>query len=204
MTGDKLQVAGNKRQVTGPAVFLVTCHLTLATFCWAEPRPLAPEDFLCKGAAGRAVAYKGKEYQDCVGGHGPQGGVRQDLLTLLNRFQARTGQTLTVSSGYRCRAHNRYSWAFVMNKGEEPDVLSRRSLHQAGAAADVYVEGVSDQKQYGKWAEELRRLAGGLGLKVWTRVYGAQEGRDPDNQHAFPYMHVHLLGVKREALPPDR
>ncbi len=168
----------------------------------SELRPIAEEDFRCKGAAGRSVSHEGKEYRDCAGGHGPQGGVRGDLLTLLNRFQSRAGQALAVSSGYRCQAHNLYSWAFVRSRGEKEDALSRQSLHRAGAAADFYVDGVSDQKQYGEWAEELRRLAGDRGLKVWTRVYGAPEGRDPDNLHAFPYIHVHLLGVKREALPP--
>ncbi len=170
----------------------------------AEPRSLTQADFRCKGAAGRSVSHEGKEYGDCAGGHGPLGGVRRDLLTLLNRFQSQTGRALTVSSGYRCQAHNRYSWAFVRSRGEREDAVSRQSLHRAGAAADFYVDGVSNQEQYGKWAEELVRLAGDLGLKAWTRVYGAQEGRDPDNLHAFPYIHLHLLGVKREALPPGK
>ncbi|MBI4395746.1 MAG: DUF882 domain-containing protein [Elusimicrobia bacterium] len=165
-------------------------------------------DFLCHGQAGRTVKHEGAVYEDCAGGHGPEGGIEPALLSLLNRFQEEAGKQLVVTSGYRCEPHNLYSWAAVVRKtGNEKDV-SRQSYHRAGAAADFYVEGVRELKAYREYQAKLASLSKTLhGRKlpvpaVWTRLYAPDEVRDPDNRHAYPYIHVHLLGKPRRSLPP--
>jgi hypothetical protein len=127
--------------------------------------------------------------------------VREELLALLNLFQDETGRRAAVTSGYRCEAHNLFSWASLAAEGDAEGV-TRESLHRAGAAADFYVEGLRDERLYEEFARRLKSLASRPG--VWAKAYAAGEVRDPDNRHDYPYVHVHLLGVKREALPPEK
>ncbi len=184
-----------------PWVMTLSAFLLSATAVFPM-EPIAEKDFVCRGDGAGRMVWEGKEYRDCPGGHLPAGGVRPELLALLNALQARVGAALVLTSGYRCEAHNRYSWACLARDGDAAGV-SRRSLHRSGAAADFYVEGVRDISKYRTFAEELRRTAAASpGKTVWTRVYGAEEVRDPDNRHDYPYIHVHLLGVPRRPLEP--
>src|SRR5262245_31463362 len=109
-------MANGKNVGTAFSLFFLLLDLRPSPFALAqgmELRPISEADFQCRGRAGRIVSYEGKEYADCAGGHGPAGGVREDLLRLLNGLQSRVGRRVVVTSGYRCEAHNLYSWAFV-------------------------------------------------------------------------------------------
>jgi uncharacterized protein YcbK (DUF882 family) len=126
--------------------------------------------------------------------------VRPELIGLLNALQEDAGVRIEVTSGYRCEPHNAYSWAFTAAETGDERGVTRDSLHRAGAAADFRAPGVRDLKAYRGFEKKLRSLAGRG--KVWTKSYGAEEVRDPDNRHDHPYVHVHLLGVPRKAAPP--
>lgn len=126
--------------------------------------------------------------------------MRPDLIALLRGLQNGVGFPMEITSGYRCEAHNAYSWAVVASETGDEEGVSRESLHRAGAAADFRVPGVRDPAAYRGFEEKLHALAGSG--KIFTKTYGAREVRDPDNRHDHPYIHVHLLGVKREAKPP--
>src|SRR5262245_27371032 len=86
----------------------------------AAPEPITAKDFTCQGQAGRSATYEGRIYEDCSGGHLPSGGIDARLLDLLNRLQADLGRKVVVASGYRCQAHNLYSWgALAAETGDE-------------------------------------------------------------------------------------
>lgn len=163
---------------------------------------ITPDDFLCRGRAFRSVVYQGKTYRDCSGNHGPSGGIRLELLDLLNETQKGLGKHLVVSSGYRCQRHNLYSWAFWAKESKDGTGVSVNSYHRAAAAADVYVDGEKNMDFYRKLEALLQENARQRGVSLWTRAYSETEVRDPDNRHDHPYIHVHLRGGSRRSIPP--
>jgi hypothetical protein len=170
----------------------------------AATPPVTRHDFICRGRSSDSVDFEGRHYADCSGGHLPRGGVRPALLHLLNELQTVSGRRVVVTSGYRCEKHNRYSWAFTARETGDRMGVSRDSLHRAGAAADFYLEGERRPGKYQYFARKLYHLAAADGEGVWARVYAADKVRDPDNRHDYPYIHVHLLGIEREAAPPEK
>ena len=57
----------------------------------------------------------------------PVEGMSQDLINVLDKVRERLGESLVISSGYRCPTHNR-------NIGG-----ASQSYHMKGKAADVYI-----------------------------------------------------------------
>ena len=191
------------------AVFLAAFAVLLAAFgvcgravagpgCPA-PLPAAAYATRCTGGAVTLLKDgKSKTYRDCGREARPLGPMDPRIAALVEKLRCAVGDVVVISSGYRSRRHNRYLWAYLAARGLRPNPVSRTSRHMAGKAVDFYVRGYS----YGKlkalekwllsWAGRLAAPLRGSRKAIWTKVYRKDEGRDPDNLHPHPYMHVQL------------
>ncbi|MFN0065246.1 MAG: hypothetical protein ACKVOH_03300 [Chlamydiales bacterium] len=171
---------------------------------------ITKEFFRCKGNPLNPVAEKkrpGKEsffYRDCSGNHGlplrkGKEFVYPCLLDLLNYIQERCEKQVVITTGHRCPVHNIYADSSSFNWG---------SKHMLGAEVDFYVEGMereSDkiitliQEFYGE--EPFKRYTQGnlnvstepwYNKEVFVKLYLAEEGRDADNQHPYPYIGIQV------------
>ena len=101
---------------------------------------------------------------------------------------------MIITCGHRCPIHNLYA---------DPSKKARTSKHQVGAEVDFYVEGMEHAPQtvaeilmdYYKQKETDHRYTkfqptskGWSNHEVAIRLYHAEEERDLDNQHPYPYL----------------
>lgn len=125
------------------------------------------------------------------------------LLNLLNAIQDQTGKRVVITTGHRCPQHNQYA---------DPSPYHYGSKHMMGAEVDFYVEGLETspleiialvQKQYEndpKYREFERFDAAKLDVstpawhngEIFMKLYLADEGRDFDNQHPYPYISIQI------------
>ncbi|MCP5492583.1 MAG: hypothetical protein H7A40_06040 [Chlamydiales bacterium] len=172
---------------------------------FAGLHPLITKDyFRCKGSSRReVVVHDNRPLFDCSGAHSLpiQDGkefIWPQLVDLLNYLQEKTNKRVVITCGHRCPTHNTYA---------DPDRYNQNSKHQIGAEVDFYIEGMENQPD--KVIELIlayfpdpfsRYEKGGLNVRtppwynkeVFVKLYEEDEGRDLDNQHAFPYISVQM------------
>ncbi len=193
---------------------------TRAAYPWEDKhvggfQRISKEFFRCKGNPLNPVVVQERGereplyYRDCKGRrHGLP--VKNDeefvypcLINLLNYVQEQTKKRVVITTGHRCPMHNAYSDYTPYNWG---------SKHMIGAEVDFYVEGMEDQPEevikilmaYYKDDEEYAAFTRfdneGLNIatspwynkEVFIKLYKANEGRDFDNQHPYPYIGVQV------------
>lgn len=142
-------------------------------------------------------------HRDCAKGAHPSRAMAEQILALIEKLRCTLGERVVVTSGYRSWRHNLYSWAYLAERQgtaptSSPNAVSRKSKHMQGKAVDFYVRGLSFQEhrallpQLRDWAGRLELPLRGSREAIWAKAYRPAEGRDPDNLHAFPYIHVEL------------
>lgn len=127
------------------------------------------------------------------------------MIDLLNYIQQKTGRRVIVTCGHRCPAHNAYADISKEN---------RSSKHQIGAEVDFYVQGMEDRpleivglamqffQETAPYAQDLNgyvfkpyergdsqtRIKPWINKELYIKVFSADEGRDADNRHPYPYI----------------
>lgn len=148
----------------------------------------------CDGLQSHGLPYRdGKEF------------IYPILIDLLNHLQEKTGRRVVITSGYRCPKHNQYA---------DDSQAATTSKHQIGAEVDFYVEDYEQapleivrwiMEYYSNDADpefssfrECRRNPlrlqhpGWYNREVAISVKQADEGRDFDNRHPYPYITLEL------------
>lgn len=130
------------------------------------------------------------------------------LIDLLNYIQAQANKPVIITSGHRCPMHNRYN---------DPSPASQYSKHMIGAEVNFYVKGLERQPEriidwlqaYFKQNQTYAGLHEYLEFKRWDKksdvstppwynkevfikLYKPNEGRNFDNQHAYPYIAIQV------------
>lgn len=177
---------------------------------------ITKECFRCKGNILNPVKIIPKEkeplrYYDCDGAQRHSLPVRNSkefiypvLLELLNDIQEKTGKRVIITCGHCCADH--YTYIFPTG--------NQLSKHTIGAEVDFYVEGMERSPEqlvplimdyyrkhplYGSqkdYTEFKRYEKGDLSLatmpwynkEIFIKIQTKEEGRDGDNQHAYPYL----------------
>jgi hypothetical protein len=181
-----------------PLALLLAAPLTLpASGPCPEPLPESAYATRCTGGVvtlkekGRTVAYR-----DCPAEERPRHPMAEELLRLIERVRCEVGDRVIVTSGYRSPRHNLYGWAYVAAREGPSNAVSRTSRHTKGRAVDFYVRGFTAEElrnlraKLHRWAGRLAEPLRGSRERIWSRVYRRGEGRDPDNLHPHPYIHV--------------
>lgn len=120
------------------------------------------------------------------------------LIDLLNHIQEKTGKKVVITCGHRCPAHNLYA---------EPSKSAQSSKHLVGAEVDFYVEEFEQNptqiievlESYFDAplmrSEKYSRSStpAWYNKEVAITLFYAQEGRDFDNDHAYPYLSIQVL-----------
>jgi hypothetical protein len=183
--------------------------------------PRITKDFFrCKGDPLNPAIVQSREgkepikYFDCLGGkkHGlplKEGSefVYPCLLDILNYLQQKTGKKVVITCGHRCPKHNVYVDHAPSNWG---------SKHMIGAEVDFYVEGLEHEPESivaliqqfyaekGPFTKEFTQFKRydkeGLNVssppwynkEIFVKLYLPHEGRDLDNQHAYPYLGIQV------------
>ena len=183
--------------------------------------PITKEHFRCKGSGAspikRVVQY-GQEVNvtDCRGIHEHSLPLKNEkewifplFIELLNFIQNTIEKKVIVTCGHRCPTHNLYA---------DDSKINQTSKHQVGAEVDFYVEGL----EYEPWKvvdairlfykehptykgislfEEFSLIStnkyglshkGLCNKEIEVRVVEANEGRDGDNAHPYPYITIEL------------
>lgn len=191
-----------------------------APYPWEQPlvgnHPrITKEHFRCNGSASnpsRIVEEGGEKIRryDC-GGSGKHSLPLRDgeefiypiLLDLVNYIQAKTGHRVVITCGHRCPEHNSYS---------EPENIY--SKHMVGAEVSFYVQGFEQQPElvvaliheyYRDHPEESYRkfhryeksdtnvsIKPWYNREVYVKLFKADEGRNFDNRHPFPYVSIQV------------
>lgn len=203
-----------------PVALCSNCEEPLPTYPWDEqfvgkhPR-ITKEFFRCRGSRlnpPRTVERaEGKEvHVDCEGGlcHSlPMRDHREEiypiLLDLLNYVQEKSGRRVVITCGHRCPKHNTYADASNFNA---------TSKHQIGAEVDFYLEGLEQEpNRVVEWIQEYYRDQPSFGpfqryeksdtnvstppwfnQEVFIKLFKADEGRDSDNVHPYPYICIQV------------
>ncbi len=172
---------------------------------------ISKEFFRCKGNPLNPVIVQDRGdkesfyYRDCSGRrHGlpikdGQEFVYPCLINLLNFVQEKTEKRVVITAGHRCPTHNAYCDYTPYNWG---------SKHMLGAEVDFYVEGMEEQPEaiikilmeYYPEEEFTRFKSEGLNIstppwynkEIFIKLYHPLEGRNHDNQHAYPYIGIQV------------
>lgn len=183
--------------------------------------PITKEYFRCKGRDIHPDKFTGQGGQmmllsDCAGIEQHSLPLRNGqefiypiLIKLLNFVQASTLQPVVITSGHRCPAHNRYN---------DPSLKSQYSKHMIGAEVSFYVKGMEKEPQkvidcllkyyenspeyqgQKDYTEFKRWEKSGIDVstlpwfnkEIFIKLYLPHEGRDFDNDHAFPYIAIQV------------
>ncbi|HLB52786.1 MAG TPA: hypothetical protein VJK48_03655 [Chlamydiales bacterium] len=176
---------------------------------------ITKEFFRCKGSRTHSSLSIGEgevPLSDCDGCtshglpviHGKEG-VYPLLVDLLNYIQNKTGRRVVVTCGHRCPTHNTYS---------DPSKENRTSKHQIGAEVDFYVQGMEERpleivglamqffQETPPYAQHFEnysfklyergdshtRIKPWMNKELFIKIFSADEGRDGDNRHPYPYI----------------
>lgn len=131
------------------------------------------------------------------------------LIDLLNYVQAKTGEKVVITSGYRCPQHNAYL---------DHSSYNRTSKHLIGAEVDFYVQGYegrpekiisllqqyyqetshyTGQKEYLTF-ERYEKPDTNVSITPWynkeifIKLFKKNEGRNVDNRHPYPYISLQV------------
>ena len=175
---------------------MLVCAL-LSSFLLAGncPLPLPASTFATK-CTGNSVKIGKQVFHDCPVNERPQRTIYKEIVQLIELLRCDVSDHVRITSGYRSKTHNDYSWAFVVANGGARETVSLTSKHMTGRAVDFYIDNFSYEqhltieKKLHKWIGHLDKPLRGSLNKIWTKVYRKNEGRDPDNLHEMPYIHV--------------
>lgn len=156
-------------------------------------KELQPHYYLdCTGVEGHSLPLKeGKEF------------IYPILIDLLNYVQEKTEKRVIITSGHRCPIHNIY----VTSSTE-----MQCSKHLIGAEVDFYVKGLEDEPEkvvsllmnYFQEKEGFQSFLQSskpdldaktppwFNQEVLIKLYKAEEGRNRDNQHPYPYLSIQV------------
>jgi hypothetical protein len=181
---------------------------------------ITKEYFRCKGSPlnpGKTVIQNGESVRifDC-GGIGKHSLPLRDgkefiypiLIDLMNDIQEKTGKKIIITSGHRCPQHNTYV---------DHSPANNYSKHQIGAEVSFYVQGLENSPEavvkliqayyeknpqyFGKKEYAFSRYEKedtDVSTKPWfnkeiyIKLYSKTEGRNFDNQHAYPYISLQV------------
>lgn len=202
-------------QVEPPAT-LQPSSAALPSYPWDEKwigahRRITREFFRCLGSAPSFCLIQDKE-RDCRGidEHSLPVKDHQEfiypiLIKLLNYLQTTTEKRVVITCGHRCPRHNSYA---------DPSWKNRTSKHQIGAEVDFYVEGMEERPDqvielllsyYRTQTSDpctrtfVRTSRHGTRTPSWTNrevsltLSAADERRDLDNHHPYPYLTIEVL-----------
>ncbi|MCZ6645829.1 MAG: D-Ala-D-Ala carboxypeptidase family metallohydrolase [SAR324 cluster bacterium] len=180
---------------------LLTAAGVMAIAAPGCPAPLPDSAYAtrCTGLAVTLAHQDGRKiYRDCPRGARPTHPLAPKLKALVEKLRCALGDRVVITSGFRSRRHNLYSWAYVQARTPRANPVSRNSRHMVGKAVDFFVRGYAygDLKRLEtklqQWAGRLPAPLRGSSKAIWTHVYRKGEGRDPDNLHPYPYLHLQL------------
>ncbi len=180
------------------------------------------EFFRCRGdAVNQAYVLKNKRGEperitDCVGKDRHSLPIINDkeniypaLIEILNFIQKESGRKVIITCGHRCPMHNRFS---------DPSNYNRTSKHMVGAEVDFYLEGLENKpekvielimlyynqtipfagKKAYEYFERYEKEDTNVSTyprynkEVFVKSFKADEGRDKDNDHSFPYISIQV------------
>lgn len=175
---------------------------------------ITKEFFRCKGSSVHPLIIGKQILSDCNGAHSlplkeGKEHIYPILMQLLNYIQEKTKKEVVITTGHRCPKHNQYADASNYNAA---------SLHMIGAEVDFYVLGMEEKcheivemiKQYYHEDKEVNKDSDYITFKRYTqknvnvriepwynqeifiKLYEADEGRDYDNQHPYPYISIQI------------
>lgn len=172
-----------------------------------ELAKITKEYFRCKGTSSNPpIMAKGERCADCNKHSLPlrdgKEFVYPILIDLLNHLQEKTHKKVIITSGHRCPAHNTYINAHPYSK------------HMVGAEVAFYVEGLELEpglvikhlidyykdhpnpqfqqfKRYDKQDLDVS-IQPWLNKEIFIKLYASNEGRDLDNNHAYPYISIQV------------
>lgn len=186
------------RRAVLPALLAWLAILSMGATRAACPPALPPSVYATRCTGGEVRLPGGQLRRDCHKGRRPAIPMASAILRLMEKLRCRVGDKVVVTSGYRSPAHNAYLWAWVAARRPGRNSVSRRSRHTGGGAVDFYVKGYSHPRliklarMLKQWAGKLPKPLRGSRESIWVRVYRKEEGREPDNLHPFPYIHLEL------------
>jgi len=156
-------------------------------------KELQPHYYLdCGGIEGHSLPLKeGKEF------------IYPILIDLLNYVQEKTEKKVIITSGHRCPIHNIY---VTSSTGMQC------SKHLIGAEVNFYVKGLENEPEkvvsllmnyFQEKSENQSFSRSGkpdldaqtpswFNQEVLIKLYRAEEGRNRDNQHSYPYLSVQV------------
>lgn len=130
------------------------------------------------------------------------------LIELLNYLQEKTQKKVVITCGHRCPRHNTYA---------DSSSFNRTSKHMIGAEVDFYVQGLEWSPQtvisliqayyteHPAFSQDpafftFKRFDQTTNVatppwynkEVFIKLFQANEGRDFDNDHGFPYISIQL------------
>jgi len=177
----------------------------------AHPR-ITKDYFRCNGSALNPPRHEGAQrLEDCGGFHSHSLSIKEEkefiypvLIDLLNYLQEVTGHKVVITCGHRCLKHHLYARI----RGQ-----SRASKHMMGAEVAFYVAGMENQPEkiveliqnyyaeddddyriftrYTKDDVDVSTLPW-LNKEIYMKIYQADEGRDFDNRHPYPYIRIQV------------
>jgi hypothetical protein len=191
---------------------------------------ISKEYFRCKGSALNPVKITKEgdkemaRFSDCSGGEKHSLPLRNDkefvypiLIELLSRIQEITKKPVVITSGHRCPDHNSYV---------DPSPKNSASKHMLGAEVDFYIKGMESRPEvvikiiqdfykkdarYQKMAEfqEFHRFERSTNVsiqpwfnkEIFIKIFKAQEGRNFDNRHGYPYINIQVRFDRERNLP---
>ncbi len=179
-------------------------------FLETNPR-ISIEFFRCKGNRSHPIRGEGTEkHADCGGdrAHGlplldNKEFVYPVLVDLLNWVQQKAEKKVVVTCGHCCPTHNTYL---------DPSPDNATSKHQIAAEVDFYVKGLegdpqkvvdlllayyADKPEMGKFERYTKgetnvRVQPWSNKEVFIKLFHADEGRDLDNSHGYPYISIQV------------
>ena len=162
------------------------------------PAPLPASLYATRCTGGVISLASGEVLRDCAMGERPAIPMAKEIKRLVEKLRCEVGDTVVVTSGYRSPRHNEFLRAWVAVRQPKRNTVSSKSRHTRGRAVDFYVKGYDYSRlmtlaaKLKRWAGKLPHSLRGSRESVWIKVYRKTEGREPDNLHDFPYIHLEL------------
>ena len=162
------------------------------------PAPLPLPVYATRCTGGAVQTIDGGQVRDCPAGERPAHAMAKEITRLVEKLRCKMGDKVVITSGYRSPRHNQYLRAWVASREKGRNTVSRTSRHTQGRAVDFYIEGYGHgqlmpvARQLKIWAGKLAKPLRGSLERIWVKIYRKHEGREPDNLHSLPYIHVEL------------
>lgn len=131
------------------------------------------------------------------------------LINLLNYVQAREKKQVYITSGHRCPDHNRYNDSSSKNQCSKHMIGAEVSFYVIGRenAPETIVNllkeyffknpdyhGLLEYQEFNRWEKpdlDTSTLPW-YNKEVFIKIYRANEGRNWDNDHSFPYISIQV------------